>query len=34
MLGASGDAFALLRLATLKQSPDPVRYLPDRAVTK
>jgi hypothetical protein len=32
MLGASGDAFALLRLATLRQDPDPVRALPDRAV--
>ena len=33
MLGASGDAFALLRLATLRQNPDPIRSLPDRAVS-
>jgi hypothetical protein len=32
MLGASGEAFALLRLATLGRDPDPVRHLPDRAV--
>jgi lantibiotic modifying enzyme len=32
MLGASGDALALLRLLTLRQNPDPIRYLPDRAV--
>jgi lantibiotic modifying enzyme len=32
MLGASGDALALLRLATLRQNPDPVWALPDRAV--
>jgi len=32
MLGASGEALALLRLATLDQKVDPVRHLPDRAV--
>jgi len=32
MLGASGEALALLRLATLDSQVDPVRHLPDRAV--
>jgi lantibiotic modifying enzyme len=32
MLGASGEAMALLRLATIHQKDDPVRNLPDRAV--
>ncbi|MBL8842183.1 MAG: hypothetical protein JNL90_11725 [Planctomycetes bacterium] len=32
MLGAAGEALALLRLATLAEARDPVRHLPDRAV--
>jgi lantibiotic modifying enzyme len=32
MLGASGEALGLLRLATLEANPDPVQHLPDRAV--
>lgn len=32
MLGAAGEAFALLRLATLATTPDPVVGLPDRRV--
>ncbi len=32
MLGAAGEALALLRLATLDQATDPVRHLPDRAI--
>ena len=32
MLGAAGEAFALLRLATLATTPDPVVGLPDRSV--
>lgn len=32
MLGAAGEAFALLRLATLATTPDPVVALPDRSV--
>jgi len=32
MLGAAGEALALLRLATLHEPLDPVRHLPDRAV--
>ncbi len=34
MLGASGEALALLRLATLSEPVDPVRALPDRSVGK
>ncbi|MBL9078524.1 MAG: hypothetical protein JNL08_13525 [Planctomycetes bacterium] len=33
MLGAAGEALALLRLATLDRDVDPVRSLPDRPVT-
>ena len=33
MLGAAGEALALLRLATLDRDVDPVRSLPDRSVT-
>lgn len=33
MLGAAGESLALLRLLTLDQATDPVRGLPDRAVT-
>jgi lantibiotic modifying enzyme len=32
MLGASGEALALLRVMTLGQKDDPVRHLPDRSV--
>jgi len=32
MLGASGEAFALLRVLTLGQAPDPVVGLPDRRI--
>ncbi|MBL8725087.1 MAG: hypothetical protein JNK49_13635 [Planctomycetes bacterium] len=32
MLGAAGEAFALLRLATLATNPDPMVGLPDRRV--
>lgn len=32
MLGAAGEALALLRLVTLAEARDPVRHLPDRAV--
>lgn len=32
MLGAAGEAFALLRLATLATTPDPVIGLPDRSI--
>ncbi len=32
MLGAAGEALALLRLATLHEPRDPVRHLPDRTV--
>jgi lantibiotic modifying enzyme len=32
MLGASGEALALLRLATLHEKQDPVSHLPDRAI--
>ncbi len=33
MIGTSGEAFALLRLATLGLNEDPIRHLPDRRVT-
>lgn len=33
MLGAAGEALALLRLLTLEQPVDPVRGMPDRAVS-
>ncbi|MBI4881770.1 MAG: hypothetical protein HY812_19235 [Planctomycetes bacterium] len=33
MIGTSGEAFALLRLATLGLKEDPIRHLPDRRVT-
>ena len=33
MLGAAGEALALLRLATIDREVDPVRSLPDRSVT-
>ena len=32
MLGAAGEALALLRLVTMEQGVDPVRAMPDRAV--
>jgi lantibiotic modifying enzyme len=32
MLGAAGEALALLRLLTLAEATDPVRSLPDRAI--
>lgn len=32
MLGAAGEGLALLRLATIGQSPDPVYALPDRTI--
>ncbi|MDO8348954.1 MAG: hypothetical protein Q7T30_01870, partial [Planctomycetota bacterium] len=32
MLGAAGEALALLRLMTIDRAVDPVRGLPDRAV--
>jgi lantibiotic modifying enzyme len=34
MIGASGEALALLRLLTLTAAEDPVRHLPDRRVVK
>ena len=34
MLGAPGEALALLRVLTLDTRPDPVCHLPDRRVTK
>ena len=33
MLGAAGEALALLRLMTIDRAEDPVRAMPDRAVT-
>jgi lantibiotic modifying enzyme len=33
MLGAAGEALALLRLMTIEREADPVRSLPDRTVT-
>ncbi|HEX5052871.1 MAG TPA: lanthionine synthetase LanC family protein [Planctomycetota bacterium] len=33
MLGAAGEALALLRLLTIDRAEDPVRAMPDRAVT-
>jgi hypothetical protein len=32
MLGAAGEALALLRLMTIDRAEDPVRAMPDRAV--
>lgn len=34
MLGAPGEALALLRLLTIDVKPDPVRHLPDRRIVK
>ena len=34
MLGASGEAMALLRLVNLREAVDPVRHLPDRRVER
>jgi lantibiotic modifying enzyme len=34
MLGASGEALALLHLMTLEQKVDPIRHMPDRRVKK
>ncbi|MBI1850348.1 MAG: hypothetical protein HYR85_08400 [Planctomycetes bacterium] len=33
MIGASGEALALLRVLSLDRPQEPVRWLPDRAVT-
>jgi hypothetical protein len=32
MLGAAGEALALLRLLTIDSTGDPIRAMPDRAV--